>query len=84
MHLTRVFVAIAVLAVSTVQAAPGLSTSLTKRWCGFQQDCPCQFDPKIGCVPQFDDCAQTWFWPPVCTGCGSCPEICVDPLCPPA
>ncbi|KAJ7452256.1 hypothetical protein FB451DRAFT_1565967 [Mycena latifolia] len=80
MHFTRAFVAIAVLAVSTVQAAPGLTTSLTKRWCGFEPSCPCRFDPRIGCVLQFDDCAQQYFWPPVCGGCGSCPEICVDRL----
>ncbi|KAJ7452255.1 hypothetical protein FB451DRAFT_1185843 [Mycena latifolia] len=44
----RAFVAIAVVAVSAVQAARGPRTSLNKRWCGFEPSCPCQFDPKIG------------------------------------
>ncbi|KAJ7840063.1 hypothetical protein B0H14DRAFT_3458320 [Mycena olivaceomarginata] len=35
MHLTRSILALVALAVSTVQAAPGPTTTLTKRWCGY-------------------------------------------------
>ncbi|KAJ6526881.1 hypothetical protein DFH09DRAFT_1187402 [Mycena vulgaris] len=82
MHFTRSILALAVFAASTVQAAPGLSTSLTKRWCGFRRSCPCEVNLETGCVPQFDECAKEWFWPVECTGC-ECPELCVDARCDP-
>ncbi|KAJ7096976.1 hypothetical protein C8R43DRAFT_1049005 [Mycena crocata] len=84
MHFTPAILSLIALAVCSVQGAPSLagsSTSLTKRWCGFQASCPCQADPKIGCELTFDECAQVWFWPPVCQKCGTCPEICVDSFC---
>ncbi|KAJ7307939.1 hypothetical protein DFH08DRAFT_900565, partial [Mycena albidolilacea] len=84
MHLTRSILALVVLAVSTVQAAPGPTTTLTKRWCGYEYSCKCDLDPEAGCVPQFDDCAQQWYWPLECTGCGSCSALCVDFHCPPS
>ncbi|KAJ7306276.1 hypothetical protein DFH08DRAFT_976012 [Mycena albidolilacea] len=85
MQFTRSILALVV--VGTVKAAPGFTTTdttLTKRWCGYQYTCKCDFNPATGCVPKFDECAQTWYWPPACTGCGSCKEICVDPFCPTA
>ncbi|KAJ6526880.1 hypothetical protein DFH09DRAFT_1371556 [Mycena vulgaris] len=79
MHFMRSIVALTILVVSAVQAAPGVSTSLTQRnWCGFDRTCDCDFDRKTGCVPQFDDCGQQWFWPSQCTGCEPCVHACVD------
>jgi hypothetical protein len=46
--------------------------------CGYEQTCNCQEDVATGCVLQLDDCSQEHYWPPRCTGCGTCPEICVD------
>ncbi|KAJ7448777.1 hypothetical protein FB451DRAFT_1288553 [Mycena latifolia] len=83
MHFAHYFSALAVLAVVTVHAAPGPSTTLTKRWCGFQQSCPCEPDPEAGCVLRFDTCSQQWFWPPQCKGCAPCLELCDDVRCDP-
>ncbi|KAJ7697873.1 hypothetical protein B0H17DRAFT_1051450 [Mycena rosella] len=83
MHFIRAILSFATLAVTAVQAAPGVSTSLTKRWCGFEHSCPCDFNRKEGCVPQFDHCGKQWYWPPQCTGCAPCLELCVDFICDP-
>ncbi|KAJ7451342.1 hypothetical protein FB451DRAFT_1284258, partial [Mycena latifolia] len=87
MHFTRSLLTLALLTVTTVHAAPGPSTSLTKRWCGFEHSCPCDFDRKAGCVPHYDKCGKQWYWPASCSGCAPCLELCVDFLCtdpPPA
>ncbi|KAJ7351392.1 hypothetical protein DFH08DRAFT_806113 [Mycena albidolilacea] len=84
MHFARSFLALAVVAVTAVQAAPGLSTSLTKRcgsnimWCGYEHTCHCKFDLKTGCVPHWDECGHQWYWPPQCKRCAPCLELCVD------
>ncbi|KAJ7926978.1 hypothetical protein B0H13DRAFT_1971689 [Mycena leptocephala] len=83
MQFSHSILALVIIASTTVHAAPGAGTSLTKRWCGYEPTCKCDFDPETGCVPQFDECAKQWFWPIECTGCGSCPELCVDFHCPP-
>ncbi|KAJ7025746.1 hypothetical protein C8F04DRAFT_1127430 [Mycena alexandri] len=73
---------IVVLTLATVTAAPnpGPATSLTKRWCGFEIDCSCEYNPKIGCVPILDPCELQWYWPPSCKKCGDCSEVCLDPI----
>ncbi|KAJ7891142.1 hypothetical protein B0H13DRAFT_2340636 [Mycena leptocephala] len=68
------------LALTVVQAAPSPNTSLTKRWCGFEHNCPCHYNIEKGCAPTFDECAGQWYWPPSCTGCAPCLELCFDPL----
>ncbi|KAJ6572426.1 hypothetical protein DFH09DRAFT_406855 [Mycena vulgaris] len=81
MHFARsIFALAAVFAISAVQAAPGAgpSSSLTKRWCGYEHSCPCDFNRKEGCVPHWDACGKQWYWPPQCTGCAPCLELCVD------
>ncbi|KAJ7891138.1 hypothetical protein B0H13DRAFT_2039334 [Mycena leptocephala] len=65
MHFTRSILTVAVVA-------------LTARWCGYEHSCKCDFDRKSGCVPHFDECGQQWYWPPQCTGCEPCLELCVD------
>ncbi|KAJ6572428.1 hypothetical protein DFH09DRAFT_1312720 [Mycena vulgaris] len=79
MQFTRAFASLVLIALTVVEAAPGLRTSLTKRWCGFAIDCPCNFNPKRGCVPVLDEDEKQWYWPPTCKGCGECLELCVDP-----
>ncbi|KAJ6565824.1 hypothetical protein DFH09DRAFT_1157105 [Mycena vulgaris] len=81
MHFTRPLVVVAALAVTAVQAAPGVTSTLTKRWCGFEHSCPCDFNRKAGCVPRFDECGHQWYWPAECSGCAPCLELCVDFLC---
>ncbi|KAJ6535552.1 hypothetical protein B0H19DRAFT_1322546 [Mycena capillaripes] len=78
MHFTRSILAFAIVAVTAVQAAPGLSTSLTKRWCGYEHTCKCKFDLKTRCIPNYDKCGKQWYWPPQCKGCAPCLELCVD------
>jgi hypothetical protein len=47
--------------------------------CGFEHNCPCHYNIEKGCVPTFDECAGQWYWPPSCTGCAPCLELCFDP-----
>ncbi|KAJ7027198.1 hypothetical protein C8F04DRAFT_1123313 [Mycena alexandri] len=81
MHFTQSLIAFVVVVATAVQAAPGPSSSLTKRWCGFPQSCPCKPNYKTGCELQYDKCGKQFYWPPQCTGCAPCLELCVDPLC---
>ncbi|KAJ7081218.1 hypothetical protein B0H15DRAFT_953228 [Mycena belliarum] len=85
MHFPRPLLALVLLAAPAARAAPspGPSSSLTKRWCGFDRSCPCMFDPKLGCALQYDACGKHWYWPAQCTGCAPCLELCVDFLCEP-
>ncbi|KAJ7157695.1 hypothetical protein C8R43DRAFT_1234578 [Mycena crocata] len=79
MHFARSFLAFAVLAGTAVQAAPSLTTSLTKRnYCGFEPSCHCKRNKKEGCELQLDECSQQYYWPPQCTGCEPCLPLCVD------
>ncbi|KAJ7916935.1 hypothetical protein B0H13DRAFT_347066 [Mycena leptocephala] len=79
MHFTRSLIAFAAFAATAVvQAAPGLNTSLKRNWCGYEATCDCHEDVATGCVLQLDDCSKEHFWPPQCTGCGSCSQLCVD------
>ncbi|KAJ7453845.1 hypothetical protein FB451DRAFT_1280888, partial [Mycena latifolia] len=80
MRLTGDILSLVLLSVTCVQGVPSPRTSLTKRWCGFNRDCPCNYNPKRGCVPVLDECEQQWYWPATCKGCGECVELCVDPI----
>ncbi|KAJ7062479.1 hypothetical protein C8F01DRAFT_1230180 [Mycena amicta] len=69
------------------QSAAGTptSSSLTKRYCGFDISCPCIPDASaagLGCTPHFDTCFQVFYWPPACAaaGCGDCVQHCLDPI----
>ncbi|KAJ7246991.1 hypothetical protein C8J57DRAFT_1241148 [Mycena rebaudengoi] len=78
MHFSRPLIAVLALAVS-IHGAPSPHTSLTKRnWCGFEITCLCTPDFVSGCVPQFDNCGNQWFWPAQCKNCGDCTQTCVD------
>ncbi|CAK5284732.1 unnamed protein product [Mycena citricolor] len=80
MQLTSALLSLAVLLTSTAQAAPsvGVTSSLTKRWCGFDATCGCTPDPAAGCELTFDKCGQQWYWPSHCKGCqADCPDHCV-------
>ncbi|KAJ7501082.1 hypothetical protein B0H11DRAFT_1993551, partial [Mycena galericulata] len=68
MYFTHSILEFAVLAIAAVKAAPTPSTTLTKRWCGFDLTCPCDLDPEVGCMPQYDECGKMWYWPGQCNG----------------
>ncbi|KAJ7164315.1 hypothetical protein C8R46DRAFT_1220823 [Mycena filopes] len=78
MYFTRPLAALVVVAVTAVKAAPGPSTSLTKRWCGFPESCPCKPDQKTQCELKYDECGKQHYWPAQCEGCAPCLELCVD------
>ncbi|CAK5284974.1 unnamed protein product [Mycena citricolor] len=61
MQLTSALLSLAVLLTSTAQAAPsvGVTSSLTKRWCGFDATCGCTPDPAAGCELTFDKCGHS-------------------------
>ncbi|KAJ7158988.1 hypothetical protein C8R43DRAFT_948343 [Mycena crocata] len=79
MHFPSPSLSFLALAVGFVHAAPGPRSSLSKRWCGFEHSCPCEYNVGTGCVPAFDECAEQWFWPPNCTKCAPCLSLCFEP-----
>ncbi|KAJ7776363.1 hypothetical protein B0H16DRAFT_1506548, partial [Mycena metata] len=79
MYFTQSLIALVIATATAVQAAAHPSTSLTKRWCGFPESCPCKPHHRTGCELQYDECSQEYYWPAQCTGCAPCLELCLDP-----